>query len=154
MKNGIKILSILSIILLSGCSSSKELVTHCTLTNKNVVQNYELTTDYEIHSKDGIVTNVVTEEIVTSDDEEILDYFNEYISNAYAAVDKEYGGYVNDITIDGNKLTSKTKIDYEKTDLKKYIEDNSTMKQYTNKDNKITLEGSKKIYESLGAECK
>ena len=38
--------------------------------------------------------------------------------------------------------------------LKKFVEDNASMKSYVNKDNKITLSGAKKLYESLGATCK
>ena len=38
--------------------------------------------------------------------------------------------------------------------MKKFIEDNSAMKSYVNKNNALTLEGAKVMYESLGASCK
>ena len=39
-------------------------------------------------------------------------------------------------------------------DLAKYVKDNSAMKNYVNKDNKMLVDGLVKTYEALGATCK
>ena len=39
-------------------------------------------------------------------------------------------------------------------DLDKFIEDNEAMKSFVNKDNKLTVDGVKAMYESIGATCK
>ena len=42
----------------------------------------------------------------------------------------------------------------DKMNFKKYVKDNSQLKAYINKNSKLTTEGAKKIYTSLGATCK
>jgi len=58
------------------------------------------------------------------------------------------------ITNKDGKVVSKVTIDYSKIDIDKFVKENPAMKSYVNKYNQITLEGVKKMYESMGATCK
>ena len=75
------------------------------------------------------------------------------LSLTYLNQNAKYGGYTNKVSIDGNKLTSVTDIDYSKVDLNQMSKDNSIINNYV-KNGKLELEGIKKIYEALGATCK
>ena len=154
MKKGLKLLLIsLFVIILSGCNnSSKEVVKTCKLTADQSSNGYVLNSNYEIHSKDGLVDNVVTKETVESDNEQIREYFKNTLEKSYKTANESYGGYTYKVTEDDNKIISDVTIDYSKMDLDKFVKDNSQIKSYI-KNKKITLEGMQKIYEALGATC-
>lgn len=155
MKKYLKYLLIVGFIfLIAGCTNNdKEVVRKCTLTADQSANGYKLDSTYEIHAKGNVVNNVVTEEVVTSSNEEILTYFENQLNNTYKTANETYGGYTIDIKKDSDKLTSKVTIDYTKLDMTKFVKDNSGMKTYVNSNNKLTLDGATKIYESLGATC-
>lgn len=154
MKKGFKILFIsLFVFLLAGCEKNKEVVTKCELTSNQAASGYSLDSTYEIYSKGGVVNKVKTKEVVTSDQEDVLTYFETYLNESYETASDTYGGYTYKVTKSDDKISSDVTIDYNKMDLDKFVSDNSSMKAYVNKDNKITLEGVTKIYESLGATC-
>lgn len=154
MKKVVISLMVISLVLLSGCESDKEVVKHCSLNSNDTLNGYKLETDYKIISKNDVVTNVVTKEIVTSDNKQVLTYMEKYLKNTYDKTNDTYGGYDTNIEIDGDTLTSTTKIDYTKMNLKQYVKDNTSMKSYVNDNNELTLDGVIKLYEKLGAECK
>lgn len=156
MKKGVKFLVVsLLTVLLVGCSSKEEkVVKTCTLNSDQSANGYTLSATYKIYATNNVVTSVETEEIVTSDNEQIRDYFESKLKTSYETANKTYGGYAYNIKTKGNKVSSKVTIDYTKMNLKKFMESNTAMKAYVNKDNKITLEGAKNIYENLGATCK
>ena len=156
MKKFIKVLVVaLCTLLLVGCSSKeKNVITTCTLTSDQSASGYKLNSTYKIYSTNDAVTKVETTEVVTSDNEAIRDYFVSTLETSYKTADKAYGGYTYEVINEYDKVTSTVTIDYTKMDLNKFIKDNSSMKSYVNKDNKITLAGAKNIYESLGATCK
>lgn len=156
MRRTVRLVVLLLIsFVLFGCGSKKEaeFVKKCELTSNDVANGYKLDSVYEIHGTGKTVDSVITTETVTSEDEDTLNYFKEYLSTTYESYNKSYGGYTNEITIENGKLISKTTIDYSKMDLKKYVDDNSAMKNYVSSDNKLLLDGIKNIYESLGASC-
>lgn len=155
MKKCFKYLFIFSFIfLIAGCTNNdKEVVRKCTLTSDQSASGYKLNSTYEIHAKGNTVNSVVTEEVVTSSNTEILTYFENQLNTTYNTANETYGGYTIDIKKDSDKLTSKVTIDYTKLDMAKFVKDNSGMKAYVNSSNKLTLDGATKIYESLGATC-
>lgn len=154
MKKILLCFAFLSILILTGCNKEyKEVVTTCTLKNNNALNNYKLESTYKIHSKNDEVFKAVTEEVVTSSSTTILDYFESNLKETYKKANDTYGGYTYDVSKSGNKVTSKTTINYDEMDLDQYVKDNTVIKQYLNKNGKLTLEGMKKIYTSLGAEC-
>lgn len=144
---------LVAVFALTGCGN-KEIVKHCTIDKSDKSQNYTFKSDYELHAKNNEITKVVTEEIVSSDNEQIISYLETYLKKTYGDLDKKYGGYTNEVIVKGDKLTSLTTVDYSKMDLKAYVKDNSVMKKYVDKNNKITIKGIIDIYESLGATCK
>lgn len=154
MKKGFKILFIsLFVFLLAGCDDGKEIVTKCELTSNQVASGYSLDSTYEIYSKSGVVNKVKTKEVVTSDQEDVLTYFETYLNKSYKTASDAYGGYTYKVKKSDNKVSSDVTIDYNKMDLDKFVSDNSSIKAFVNKKNQVTLEGVTKIYESLGATC-
>lgn len=160
MKKGLKILFIsLFVILISGCGNektnvntnkdtAKETINTCTLSSDQSSNGYTLSSNYEIHSKDGLVNSVTTKETVESDNEQVRSYFKKTLEDSYNTANESYGGYTYNVTEDGNKVISDVTIDYSKMDLEKFVNDNSQMKSYI-KNNRISLDGMKKIYEAL-----
>ncbi len=154
MKNCVKILSlVVAIIFISGCGNDKEFTKTCTLTSNDTVNGYKLEAEYKVYGKGKTVDKVVTTETVISDDQERLDSYEEYFKEAYSSVNELYGGYTNNVTNKDGKVISETTIDYNKMDMEQYVKDNSAMKNYVDKNNKLLLEGIIATYEALGATC-
>ena len=156
MKRFVKYFVLLvAVVLVTGCGkeSAKESVKTCKLVSNDIANGYKLESEYKIYSTGKTVDKVVTVETVTSEDESVLDYFNEYLDTTYKTYNETYGGYTNKITKDSGKVVSETTIDYSAMDLKKYVSDNSSMANFVNSDNKLLTEGVVSIYETLGATC-
>lgn len=161
MKKVIKSLLALSlIVLLVGCGEKKETKEEvkdktykCTLSSNDIVNGFKVESVYEIYATGDVVKKVKTEEKVTSDDETILDTFENTLNTTYEAADKNYGGYDYSVTRNDNEVLSITTIDYTKMNLKQYIKDNSALSQYVNDNNELTAEGIKSLYTSMGATC-
>ena len=155
MKNILEFLAVFSfVIILAGCTSkTEEKVVKCTLNQNNAAQNYEIESVYSIYTDGSVVNKVETTEIVTSDDDYVLDYFENYTNTLYTNMNNAYGGYDFNITKEDGKLISDTKVDYLKLDREKLAKDQPTMKSYMNDDYMITFEGIKSMYEQMGATC-
>ena len=135
---------------LTGCETNGTI--NCTLSSKDVINGYELQSNYKINYEGKYALNVETEEIVTSDSEEVLDYFEEQLNNSYKTLNETYGGYNFNISREDGKLTSKVSLDYSKMNVEQYVNDSPTLKEYT-EDNKLLKDGLVSLYESLGATC-
>lgn len=140
---------------LSGCGEKKleERTLTCTLYQKNVINNYELNSTYKIYATGEVVNKVETTEVVNSDDETVIDYFEETLDTSYTSMNNAYGGYDYNITRENGTLTATTTIDYNEMDLEQLATDDASMKAIINEDKKITIEGIKSLYEQMGAEC-
>lgn len=163
MKKFLSILTVSTIILtLTACGSKEtvkndseeksELVKTCTSTATN--SDYKMESEYKVYGSGKTVDSVVTTETVTSDDDDILDYLEEYVNETYSSMNETYGGYTYKIDRKDNKLIATTTIDYNKMNLDKYISDNSIMKNYVNSDNKLLIDGIVSLYKSMSATCK
>ncbi len=124
----------------------------CTLHTNDVVNGYTLDATYVATYKNDLVYNVESTEVIKSDSSEIIDYFNNFVTETYTTMNKNYGGYTYSVNKTSEGLTSEATIDYEHVDIKKLVEDQPTMKSYV-KDNKITVEGIKAMYTQMGATC-
>lgn len=144
---------VISIILITGCSNNEEVVKTCTSTTNDVANGYKLESKYTVYAKGDIVQKVETVETITSDDEGILEYFEESLEDSYEALKDTYGGYTNEVDNENGKVVSKTTIDYTKMNVEQYVKDNTIMENYVNSDNEFLLEGVISIYEALGATC-
>lgn len=151
----VKNLCLLIIIsLLSGCESNEQIITECSLIKENNNFKYNLQTEYKIYSEKDIVNKIEINETISSNSSAIISYFENYFTSSYNFNNTIYGGYKNKIVNENDKLKSITTINFNEMNLEKYVEDNSSFKEYFTKDNKLTLEGVKAIYTNLGAICK
>lgn len=116
-------------------------------------EGYKIKNIYTISADNGIVSKVVIKEIITSKKSEILSDFKNQLNSQYEYNKKMYGGYSYEIITNNDKLLVDVTVDYNDINLELFIKDNEAMKKYT-KNNKLTLEGVKKLYESTGAKCK
>lgn len=150
-----KILCLLLIFIITGCSCSKKYTTNtCELVIDQSANDYVTYKTYNIYSNKDIVDKVEIIEEVKSNKKEILDYFEEQFKKQYKEANKKYNGYKYNVKIKNSKVIAKVTINYKKLDMDKYIEDNSAIKSYVNNDNKITKDGAIKMYQSMGASCK
>lgn len=147
-----KFLMIIPAILLFLVSCEKEGQISCNAHTKDVINGYELDASFLIDYKGNYVTSVETKEIVTSDDEDILSYFDEILTDTYKVMDEEYGGYTHKITKKDNKIISDVTIDYSKMDIKQLVKDQPSYKLFV-KNDKILVDGIISIYKSAGATC-
>lgn len=125
----------------------------CKLEKEDTANAYKLVTTYELTVENDLVTKNKMKEVVTSSKEETLDYFKNYMETTYKTMNEKYGGHEYKVTTNNNQVIANTTIDYNKTDMKKIIEDDSSMKLMVNEDNKVTLSGLKEVYETIGITC-
>lgn len=135
-------------ILLTGCGKTIK------CSSKSPQKNYDISSDYTIKSKGDIVTSVTIKQVIESKDKKVLENFKKQLEEQYKSNNTVYGGYNYKVKINGKKLTADVTIDYKKFDLEKFVKTNGAMKEYVNKDNKLTVDGAKKMYKSTGAKCK
>lgn len=154
MKKIFKISSVLLLaLILVGCAAKEDKVIKCTLSSKDAINGYELSSTYEITTDGTIVKSVKSTEIVTSDNESLLSSFETTLKSSYEKMNETYGGYDINITNKDGKVTSITNIDYQKLNLEQLLKDQPSMKNAANSKNQLTLNGVKSIYQSLGATC-
>jgi len=116
-------------------------------------QGYVTGSKFAIYADENdIVVKIVSQEVVVSNDEEILNVFEESLKRNYST-SSQYGGYTYEIKVDGNKLVSSVTLDYTEMDLKSMASDNEDLKIYLNENNQFTLNSVKSMYMSVGAEC-
>ena len=155
MKKSIKLIaSVFCILLFSGCSPIGTKVSTCTMDNDQSKSGYKIYSTYKIYSKKDVVSKVESEDVLSSKNTTIIAFFEKDYNDRYSAESKKYKGIKYDVKKSDDKIISKLIMDYSKIDMTEYIKNNSAMKSYVNKDNKLTLEGAKSMYESIGAKCK
>lgn len=114
--------------------------------------DYTLNNYYLINYNGDYVKSVQTIEEVESDDATYLKNVKKLTEETYKELNDTYGGYEYKVYIEGNKVVAETTINYDKLNIKKFIQDAPEMKKYT-KDEKMTLKGVKALYEESGAIC-
>ena len=149
MKKIINIALVLCLcVLLTGCGKTVK----CTSNSKQ--KNYTMDTEQVIKTKGDIVTSITTKYVIESKDKKILKDFKKQLEDQSKSNNASYKGYDCKASIKGNKLNVTITADYKKFDLDKFVKDNPAMKDYVNKDNKLTVDGAKKLYKASGATCK
>ncbi len=150
MKKIITVVLILGIVLLTGCSE-KEGKLVCKK-EQDINSNTKLESVYTVAYKNGYVTKLNTEEIITSEEESILNTYKDNLEKVYSAYNNiKY--YENKIKIEGNRLISTTKVDYEHIDTDKLIEIDENNKVAI-ENGKVKVSVLKEAYEQLNATCK
>lgn len=122
---------------------------HCSYKNNTNTMISSL--KYNLKFKNKNVTKLETEEIIESDDKDLITTYKESIETLSKKYD-DLNHYKTSITTEENKLIVKTTIEYNKIDMKKYLQIEGE-KTYI-KNNKLKVDEIKKIYERNGATCK
>lgn len=141
---------LVAILLVTGCGSESSKTMTCTRT-ATVSSGVNMDLKYQVTYKGDFVQLVETEEKITSENQTHLETYKTTVENLYAPY-KDIEHYNYDVKINGNTLTSTTKIDYEKIDTAKLIEIDSANETLI-KDGKIKLADIKSVYEGIGATC-
>lgn len=150
MNKIVKVIIVLFVIFITGCSKEKYIT--CNIDLINTEQNYSLKSIYIIYYKDNYVTKIEKEDIYESKNKEVLEYFSEYKKLEYTNFNDLYGGYNFNIDVIDNKVTVKTNIDFTIVDINKMVLNGDLYKDYVIS-NKLTTSGAKEYYEAKGAEC-
>ena len=145
-----KLLLIILIFILCGCSKEKYFICTSKITNK--VQEYELIGTYKIYYENTFVTRIEEEEIYGSKNKETLNYFYEYKNLDYDNLNNLYGGISHIVEKEDTKVKFNSILDFSIIDLEKMLKNKYLSKDYV-VSNKLTTSGSKYIYESKGAIC-
>ena len=144
------ILSFVCIILLAGCSKKKYFT--CEINLDNNIQNYYLDAKYKVYYKNSYVTKIEKEEIYISEEEDTLNYFNEYKDLEYLNLNNLYGGTTYNVDLKDNRVIVNATIDMSLMDIKSMIKNKYIDKDYV-VSNKLTTNGIKELYKSKGATC-
>lgn len=172
-KNKLLIILFALMLVITGCSTKEEDTTKiedktstktedkidsnetkiltCTATKTDEVSTIEAV--YKVVYRGEYVDLIETEEKVTSDNEQVLNYYKETTEGVYLPF-KDLEHYDYNVVLKDNQVISTTKIDYSKIDTNKMIEINSAMKTII-KDGKVKVSDVRSLYESaqIGAVC-
>lgn len=154
MKNIIKF-SVLAfgIIIMTGCGTKEDYTLKCILEQNNLINNYKISSTYEIITDGKIVKKVKTTETVISENQDFLDAMESTLRESYNNMNEAYGGYTVDIKNEDGEISSLIEIDYTTMNIGAMLEAEPSMQNYANDKNQMTLEGVKQIYIAQGATC-
>ena len=138
------------VLLMCGCSN-KYIV--CSIKTKNTQQNYRMDSTYTIYYHNGYVKKVSEKETYLSNDETVLDYYENYLKMQLLNFQKLYGGITYEISTNKNIVTYQGNINFDKVDTKALKHYNYVNGSYI-KGNRVTLTGIVNRYEQKGAICK
>lgn len=142
---------LVGMLFVTGCGKEESKTLTCTRT-ATIQAGVDMSLNYKVTYKGENVQLVESEEKITADDKDYLKTYETTVNNMYSPY-KDVEHYNYNVSIDGNTLTSTTKIDYEKIDTDKMIEIDSANKALI-KDGKVKMNDLKTAYEALGATCK
>lgn len=139
-------------LVVTGCNSKEEETKVLTCTRKaTVTSGVTMELNYKATYKGKYVELIETEEKVISNDQTVLESYQQTVENLYSPY-KDVDYYEYSVEIDGDTFTSKTKIDYSKIDTDKLIEIDSANATLI-KDGKVEIDDVRAMYEALGATC-
>ena len=136
-------------ILITGCGTKKMI---CELNVDNNNQNYKLIGKYEIRYQNNLVKNVSTTETYISDNSQVIEYFDKYLTKTYKDFNKNYGNISYHKINKQNQISYKVVIDYSKIDSKKLVK-NGVIDKSNIRNKNITISGLVDTYEAKGAKC-
>lgn len=137
-----------SLLLTTGCGKEKVMVCK---RDAEIEEGVNLSLNYKVTYKGDDVELIESTEKVTSDDKDYLEDYKDRVEKIYSPY-KDVKYYDYEVTIDGDVLTSSTKIDYSKIDTEELIKIDSANKEAF-KDGKLKLASIKATYKSIGASC-
>ena len=141
-------------LLITGCGgSSKGNLQTMTCEISTTSNGIGLNAKYTIEHDGKYAKNATFYEEYVSDDANTLSQLETLVKNTYTTVDTAYGGYTIDVKKSDSKVVANIKVDYEKMNLAKAIENEESVKQFT-EDGKMSVEKMKSTYVSAGYTCK
>lgn len=142
---------IMGLFLCFVCGCSDENYIECN-NSSSLEDNLSVRSQYILYYKGSYITKVKSKEFIESTDASLLEKYKIQIEEDYKEFNQlDY--YSNTVSIEDDTLISSTIINYEKIDMKKLIEiDSSNQEMITN--GKIKLEDLKRLYLQGGATCK
>ncbi|MBR3661562.1 MAG: hypothetical protein IKN63_06690 [Bacilli bacterium] len=146
------VLAVVVIALFFIPAKEKVNVTVCHSTIDQSKSGYTIKTDYKISSVKKAVKKVEIVNNIKSSNKTVLNYFEKQYKGMYEEQNKRYGGYTITTEKKENSVVVKVIIDYSKVKLAKLAEDNPNIADSI-KNDKLSLDGAKSIYNSLGATC-
>lgn len=147
-----KIIILILIIFLSGCSN--ESIISCKINIDNKKEEYASNFTYEIYYKDKYVKKIKINETYNSNVSSKINYFEELRKSENEYLNLIYGGFAYDINrVSPSELLVNINIDCDSTDIKQMVKDGYLSKNYVS-GNRLTLIGAKSMFESIGATCK
>ena len=145
-----KIFIVFIIIILTGCSKNYKV---CNSSIDNKKQNYHADLTYKIYYKNNFVTSVEISQKYTSTDQNMINYFDNYLKLTYVTLNEQYGYITYERKQINNGIEYDAKFDYTKIDINEMVKNGYIDKDYVvNK--RISLSGITKMYEKKGAVCK
>ena len=127
-------------------------VTMCSKTLDQSASGYKIKNEYKIKSLRGTAKTVELTDTVTSKNNTILAYFEKQYKDTYTEQNKRYGGYTIKSEKKNDSIVVTVKIDFSKVKLSELAKDNPNIANDIN-NNKLSLDGAKKIFTNLGASC-
>ena len=145
-----KVVLLLIIILLTGCSKDKYFICKIDLDNEQL--QYHLDATYKVHYKNSYVIKIEKNEIYETNNEDTYNYFNEYKNLEYMNLNNLYGGITHTVSLKENKVILDATFDMSMVDIKKMIKNKYIDRDYVIGNN-LTVGGIKNIYKEKGATC-
>ena len=145
-----KIVLLLIVVLLTGCSKDKYFT--CKINLNNEQMEYHLNATYKVYYKNSYVTKIEKQEIYKTDNEDTYNYFNEAKNLEYLNLNNLYGGVTHTISLEENKVILDATFDMSIVDIKKMIKNKYIDRDYVIGNN-LTVGGIKNIYKEKGAIC-
>lgn len=150
MKRVFFVILLINLFILTGCSKEKYFTCKIDLENKN--EDYKLNAEYKIYYNNSYVTRVEKKEIYNSNNEDVLEYFNEYKNLEYDNLNSLYSGVTYNVELKDNEIILNANLDMSLMDISKMLKDGYIDRNYV-VSNKITTGGIKYIYKEKGAIC-
>ena len=145
-----KIVLLLIVVLLTGCSKDKYFT--CKIDLNNEQMEYHLNATYKVYYKNSYVTKIEKNEIYQTENEDTYNYFNEAKDLEYMNLNNLYGGVIHTISLEENKVILDATFDMSIVDIKKMIKNKYIDRDYVIGNN-LTVGGIKNIYKEKGAIC-
>ncbi len=152
MKNNRKkIILLICLLFTAGCESKSSSKTLTCTSHATVAEGVDVEVKYQVKYHDLYVSEVQTEEKIKAS-QEYLEAYQKSMQESYDPYQKlSYYDY--DSKIKNGTLISTIKINYEKIDVDKLIEIDSSNADLF-QDGKVYLKTIRDIYEGLGATCR
>lgn len=145
-----RLVLLLIIILLTGCSKDKYFT--CKIDLNNEQMEYHLNATYKVYYKNSYVIKIEKKEIYETDNEDTYNYFKESKNLEYLNLNNLYGGITHAINLKENKVILDAAIYVKNVDIKKMIKNKYIDRDYVIGNN-LTVGGIKNIYKEKGATC-